>query len=40
VRTTSVVRSPETFALPRAVVVPGLSEVVDLAQGGKIAAVL
>ncbi len=41
VRTTSVVRSPETFGLPRAVVVPpGAPVVVDLAQGGKIAAVL
>jgi hypothetical protein len=41
VRTTSVVRSPETFGLPRAVVVPPAApEVVDLAQGGKIAAVL
>jgi hypothetical protein len=40
VRTTSVVRSPETFGLPRAVIVPGESEVVDLAQAGKIAAVL
>jgi hypothetical protein len=41
VRTTSVVRSPETFALPWAVVVPpGKPEAVDLAQGGKIATVL
>ena len=40
VKTTSVVRRPETFALPRAVVEPGLTEVVDLAEGGKIAAVL
>jgi hypothetical protein len=40
VRTTSVVRSPETFALPRAVTVSEPSEVVDLAQGGSIAAVL
>jgi hypothetical protein len=40
VRTTSVVRSPETFGLPRAVTVAGPPEVVDLAQGGSIAAVL
>jgi len=40
VRTTSVVRSPETFALPRAVVMPAGALEVDLAQGGKIAEVL
>jgi hypothetical protein len=40
VLTTSVVRSPETFAQPRAVTVDGGSGWVDLAQEGKIAAVL
>ena len=41
VRTTSVVRSPETFALPRAVVAPELLEVIDLAQGApQIASVI
>ena len=39
VRTTSVVRSPETFALPRASVV-GAPGAIDLAREGKIAAVL
>jgi hypothetical protein len=40
VRTTSVVRSPETFALPRAVTLSEPPEVIDLAQGASIAAVL
>lgn len=47
VRSTSVVRSPETFALPRAVVLrgadgklPAAPTAVDLAEGPKIAAVL
>jgi len=39
VRTTSVVRSPETFALPRAFTTAGPPEEVDLSQA-KIAAVL
>ena len=47
VRSTSVVRGPETFALPRAVVVrdaagkpPAALTAVDLAEGLKVAAVL
>lgn len=38
VRTTSVVRSPETFALPRAVTLAKPHEIVDLAKGPKIVA--
>lgn len=47
VRTTSVVRSPETFAVPRAMLVrnpdgkpPAAATAVDLAQDGKIASVI
>ena len=47
VRTTSVVRSPETFAQPRAMLVrgadgkpPAAAEAVDLAQGAKVAQVI
>jgi hypothetical protein len=41
IRTTSVVRSPETFALPRGILMPpGKAEWVDLAKGGAIAEVL
>ena len=41
VRTTSVVRSPETFAFPRAVVIPpGAPAMVDLAKDVKISAVV
>ena len=40
VRTTSVVRSPETFALPRAVTVQEPAQALELAQAAKIAAVL
>ena len=40
VLTTSVVRSPQTFALPRAITVTEPSAWIDLAREGKIAAVL
>ncbi len=39
-RVTSIVRSPETFALPRAVLPGPPPSYIDLAQGPKIASVV
>ncbi len=40
IRTTSVVRSPETFALPRGILMSAKPEWVDLAKGAAIESVL